>query len=599
TPIEAAFFTHIEEFKPKAESRFFEVSRWMDSCVCMAQRYVDRIKKTGHSNVVQIRPGVDTDYYAPRLRIGVFGRTYHTGRKGEALVKSVLDLEGVEWVFTGEGWPGEGGIVPEDQLPSLYRSLDYLLVPAHYEGGPMSALESLACGTPVISSAVGFMEDYPHIPFSNGDADSLRKVLLKLLDEKKKLSKSVADTTWDTWASQHDRLFCGLVHSAKKPILPLAGQTKPLKVLLAIHPPENTRPGGPSVRVKETAVALRKIGYEVDVSNETHPVRNEYDLVHAFNVCDSEEALSQLRFLKGWGIPVIFSPIFMDLRETKISRKSVSRAVLFTKNVSILRGLGQFFGWLDFFRLASVNLKARRYWNVVAEMLSLSDHVIFLSESERKALERTGGDLSSASLVRNAVRGDRFCSATGTLAYTRLGFEQYVLCVGRVEHRKNQLLLATAMRGMGIPLVLLGACKSEKYKKRIQAAGDFVHFIGVAGQDDELLPSLYAGSTVFALPSFAEGAPLAALEAGAAGVPLVLGNRTGESEYFGATAEYCNPLDPKSIRLAINRAMENDTPANREKRTNLVLGSYSWRKSVLETSHAYQLAIHKGDSSAR
>ena len=197
-PVEIAFFTHSERDEA-ARKRYFDIAADVEHSVCMSKRYADELGEAGIKDVTTITPGVDLDAFVPKVRIGVIGRTYHTGRKGESLVADVMDIPGIEWRFTGQGWPGKSTFVDGAKMPDFYNDLDYVLIPALYEGGPMSVLEGLACGVPIIASDVGWVDEYPHIPFENGNSQSLRAVLTRLVDERLKLRTSVEYRTWAAW----------------------------------------------------------------------------------------------------------------------------------------------------------------------------------------------------------------------------------------------------------------------------------------------------------------------------------------------------------------------------------------------------------------
>jgi D-inositol-3-phosphate glycosyltransferase len=50
------------------------------------------------------------------------------------------------------------GRIEHDLLPLYYSAADVLVVPSYYESFGLVALESLACGTPVIATRVGAMD---------------------------------------------------------------------------------------------------------------------------------------------------------------------------------------------------------------------------------------------------------------------------------------------------------------------------------------------------------------------------------------------------------------------------------------------------------
>lgn len=207
SPIELASFTHVDELMPEMKARYFQVAREVDVAVCMAERYAAELRALGLREVHVIRPGVDLERFTPRLKVGVVGRTYACGRKGEALVAEVLDTPGIEWHFTGSGWPLASRALTEAEMPAFYREMDYILVPSLYEGGPMCVIEALACGTRVIAPPVGWVTDFPHVAFRTGDAADLRRVLDAAVGEKLALRRSVEDVTWDNFAAAHHRLF--------------------------------------------------------------------------------------------------------------------------------------------------------------------------------------------------------------------------------------------------------------------------------------------------------------------------------------------------------------------------------------------------------
>jgi D-inositol-3-phosphate glycosyltransferase len=51
------------------------------------------------------------------------------------------------------------GRVEQDRLPTYYNAADVLVVPSRYESFGLVALESLACGTPVVTTPVGAVDD--------------------------------------------------------------------------------------------------------------------------------------------------------------------------------------------------------------------------------------------------------------------------------------------------------------------------------------------------------------------------------------------------------------------------------------------------------
>ena len=50
------------------------------------------------------------------------------------------------------------GLVKQEELPCFYSAADVCVIPSYYESFGLVALESLACGTPVVATRVGGVE---------------------------------------------------------------------------------------------------------------------------------------------------------------------------------------------------------------------------------------------------------------------------------------------------------------------------------------------------------------------------------------------------------------------------------------------------------
>jgi D-inositol-3-phosphate glycosyltransferase len=78
------------------------------------------------------------------------------------------------------------GARPQEQLPLLYGAADIVTMPSHYESFGMVALESMACGRPVVATAAGgpalIVEDgVSGLLTPPGDAPALADHLERLL----------------------------------------------------------------------------------------------------------------------------------------------------------------------------------------------------------------------------------------------------------------------------------------------------------------------------------------------------------------------------------------------------------------------------------
>jgi len=135
----------------------------------------------------------------------------------------------------------------------------------------------------------------------------------------------------------------------------------------------------------------------------------------------------------------------------------------------------------------------------------------------------------------------------------------YILCVGRLNPRKNLVSLARAFERMraetGLPhqLVIVGKEDFET-SKTLTAIQEVRRDIVLTGYvPDADLPALYRKAEIFIYPSLFEGGGLPLLEAMAAGVPVVAARATSLPEIVGDAGILVDPLDEGEIRAALIR----------------------------------------------
>ncbi len=121
--------------------------------------------------------------------------------------------------------------------------------------------------------------------------------------------------------------------------------------------------------------------------------------------------------------------------------------------------------------------------------------------------------------------------------------EKYILCVGRLEPRKNIELVITAtkeIRKRGIKLVIVGRedFHASNLLSIINKDPGIVHLRDVS---EDHLKMLYANASVFCFPSLCEGFGIPVIEALAQGTPVIASSLTAIPEAGGNLAVYFDP----------------------------------------------------------
>lgn len=355
------------------------------------------------------------------------------------------------------------------------------------------------------------------------------------------------------------------------------------------------RPGGDGVQLLKTKEYLEKIGVAVDLSLDLRPDLRKYDLVHMFQL-DAVPDENYIRFLnaKKQRKPVVLSPIYWEVGDVGSGYGLAAKIYQSLPNGS-LRRISMLMRNQDFGR-NKIDLTFRcfrlDFRGIVREILELCDAVLPNAKVEEEKIKKDFElkNTSKFHVVPNGV--DIHTKYVKSGCFTILGkpMKDFVLCVGRIESRKNQLALIKALKGTGLKLVLIGATETSSRTRYFELckkeAGSNVIFINWA--NSETLASAYYAAKVHVLPSLYETPGLVNLEAGLAGCNIVATDKGSTKEYLSDYAWYCNPEKIDSIRRAVLDAFSAKKSPDLRK---YILANFSWEQTAEKTLRVYERVL--------
>lgn len=372
-----------------------------------------------------------------------------------------------------------------------------------------------------------------------------------------------------------------------------------MKVLMQIRANVFDVPGGDKIQMQKTKAALEKLGCEVDLSLELRPDLSKYDLVHLFNLTRVQETYIQVQNAIAQNKPIAFSTIYWPNSEfekkANIGFRSLLGKVLSIDQMESLKAFAKYYilGNKD---EGTKYLMCHSYRGMQKYIL---EHVnVFLPNalSEMEQIQLNLGytaDPGSIVVVPNAIDSS---AARKALASTSSEFDEYkdwLICVGRIDTRKNQLRLIEAIQGTDYKLLLVGKCspgQKKYYNMVMEAIKDNPNIRHIEQISNEKLYQLYKVCKVSVLPSWFETPGLVSLEAAVMGCNIVVSDKGTTKDYFKQYAFYCDVMDSRSIRKQIDAAYSS---AFNEKFKELIMENYTWEKAAESTLRGYQKALGK------
>lgn len=348
-----------------------------------------------------------------------------------------------------------------------------------------------------------------------------------------------------------------------------------------------TDPGGDTVQIVSTAKYLKNFGVDVEIklSKEVSEY-HKFDIIHFFNIIRPFDIIYHIPHIKK--IPFLISTIFVEYSKihSNINEEFLER-LIFKIDPDLREYIKVIARWL----LKGEKIKSKQYllrghrW-AVKKSLQSAAMLLPNSESEYRRLNLLYGVNALYKKIPNAIDTSIF---NPNVIKVNENYKDAVVCVGRIERRKNQLRLIKAMKDSELKLVIIGKAAANQpsyYQACRNEAGNNVSFIDFLDQKE--IASILGAAKVHVLPSWFETTGLVSLEAAAMGCNIVITEKGDQFEYFGNDVFYCDPAETVTIRKAIENAFKSPRNHSFQER---VLREYTWQKAAEKTFEAYSTVL--------
>lgn len=371
-----------------------------------------------------------------------------------------------------------------------------------------------------------------------------------------------------------------------------------MKVLMLGRTDLLTEGGGDKIQVENTAQELKKMGIDVDIETRFDVDMSSYDIVHIFQLDWGYEAYFHAVRAKKFNKPIVLSPIHHLLSEVK---RHDDEFVFDYRRLTKYMFRDQFardtykMVYRCFFNLQKIKPTLITIFkglkNMHKEVLKMSNVVLVQTNIEAQDLQKVYKVDIKWEKAPNGV-GSQFIESKEKYE-NKLGLENYIISVGRMEPRKNHLTLIKAIEGLrrdthiDLNLVLISR---KVFKNHIEYTlrmnneikkHKWIHHVNAVPYDE--IANYYHHAKVGVSLSWFESTGLTLLEALFCGCNVVSSSEPTK-EYLRGYAQYCDPKDMTQIKEAILKAYKSPRPVVEESLKN----EYTWKKAAEKTMEVYR-----------
>ncbi|MDR3273307.1 MAG: glycosyltransferase family 4 protein [Flavobacteriaceae bacterium] len=340
--------------------------------------------------------------------------------------------------------------------------------------------------------------------------------------------------------------------------------------------------GGDTVQIEKTAENLRKLGVHVDIglTNDTFDY-DFYDIIHFFNIIRPSDIIYHAKKARKY----VISTIFVDYEEYERKQgtllKKIFRKFFGKNNLEYLKTIARAL-------LNGEKIKSKEYlfWGhekSVKKVIKNAAALLPNSENEAKRLEKTFGKINIP--VFKITNGIEIIPDIEP----NEKFKDSIICIGRIEGRKNQLNLIKAANALPYKFYIIGQHSPNHknyYKICRRIAKSNIEFIEHLPQKE--IFSIMKSAKVHALVSWFETTGLVSLEAAYYGCNIVVSDKGDQKEYIEDNGFFCDTASVDSICQAIKKA--HQAPFNQSFK-NYIAENYTWEKAAEQTLAVYKTVL--------
>ncbi len=478
------------------------------------------------------------------------------------------------------------GSIDDVRLRGLYANALATVFVSHSEGLGLPALEAMATGCPVIASkttALGETVGSTGVLVDPASTSEIAHGMIRIAKDSA-LRKDLAlrgpmharKWRWDDVAST---LLEGIEKFATREVH-CTPRTRRMRVAMMNRENVWSAPGGDSRIMLQMQDAALQADVEVFFPSSCNQA-NDADIIHFVNMTLPAPLKDAVLFSQERNIPLVVTTLYEDWPQyINASHQAfgIYRAYMTGK-----LGRSDLSNALNNLRTSQAAPQVN-----VGESLRHASLLLACAESEAARLASDFSDIEDRIHVvpfevNVPLPTER--KTSDSLRYA-LGFDEFVLCIGRLETRKNQLAVLAALQDEDIPIVFAagGYTPQPAYANAVRAWRRKAPVTFVDRMPWHLMSALIRSASTHVLPSFYELPGLVHLECAAAGVPVVAGDWGAITDYLPDSLFYaCDPLDLDSIRLATLNALSAPlAPAaadiaqsyTRERLTDNLIASY-------------------------